>query len=97
MHILPKRFVKIRRYGIYNYTTKRNLELQFVMEEKPVIEVLIKRQQPPETNQQRFERITGINPCICPLCKTGRMIITRKLPRIRSPACSFPDQLPIKK
>jgi hypothetical protein len=30
MHILPKRFVKIRRYGIYNHTTKRNLDLQFV-------------------------------------------------------------------
>ena len=31
-HILPKRFVKIRRYGIYNHTTKRKLDLQFVPE-----------------------------------------------------------------
>jgi hypothetical protein len=29
-HILPKRFVKIRRLGIYNHTTKRNPALQFV-------------------------------------------------------------------
>jgi hypothetical protein len=42
MHILPQRFVKIRRFGIYNHTTKRNLELQFVPEEKPYIEKLIK-------------------------------------------------------
>ena len=40
MHILPQRFVKIRRYGIYNHTTKRNLDLQFVREEKPDIQSL---------------------------------------------------------
>jgi hypothetical protein len=28
-HILPKGFVKVRRSGIYNATTKRNLELEF--------------------------------------------------------------------
>jgi len=86
MHILPKRFVKIRRYGIYNHTAKRNLALQFVVEEKPDIDTLIKRKQPPETNQQRFERLTGVNPCLCPVCKTGRMVTVRELPRIRSPA-----------
>jgi len=32
MHILPTRFVKIRRYGIYNHTVKRKLGLQFVPE-----------------------------------------------------------------
>lgn len=93
MHILPRRFVKIRRFGIYNHTTKRNLELQFVPEEKPDIEALIKQQQPPETNIERFERLTGINPCLCPVCKTGRMVIVRELPRIRSPALSFLRQL----
>jgi len=86
LHILPKRFVKIRRFGIYNHTVKRNLNLQFTLEEKPGIDTLIKRQQPPETNQQRLERLTGINPCKCPVCKTGRMVTIRELPRIRSPA-----------
>jgi hypothetical protein len=86
MHILPKRFVKIRRFGIYNHTVKRNLNLQFVPEEKPGIDAIIRQQKPPETNVERFERLTGINPCLCPACKTGRMVITRELPRIRSPA-----------
>jgi hypothetical protein len=36
-HILPRRFVKIRRFGIYNHTTKRNLALQFVVEKNPVL------------------------------------------------------------
>jgi len=94
MHILPKRFVKIRRYGIYNHTVKRNLELQFVPEEKPDIETLIKSKEPHETNLQRFERLTVVNPCRCPACKTGRMVRVKQLPRIRSPDCLFPDPFP---
>ena len=85
MHILPRRFIKIRRFGIYNHTTKRNLALQFVPEEKPGIDDIVKRQQPPETNLQRFERLTGINPCICPVCKKGKMVVVKVFPRIRSP------------
>ena len=86
MHILPKRFVKIRRFGIYNHTTKRNLDLQFVPQKKPDIDEIVKSQQTPETNLQRFTRLTGVNPCLCPVCKTGRMFAIRELPRIRSPA-----------
>ncbi|WP_429417507.1 transposase, partial [Roseimarinus sediminis] len=85
MHILPKRFVKIRRFGIYNHTVKRNLNLQFVPEEKPDIDAIIEQQKPPETSIERFTRLTGINPCLCPVCKTGRMIVINVLPRIRSP------------
>lgn len=92
LHILPRRFVKIRRFGIYNHTTKRNLALQFTVEEKPDIDVVINQQQPPETNISRFQRLTGVNPCICPVCKTGRMLKIRELPRIRSPAGSFLKQ-----
>ena len=85
MHILPWQFVKIRRFGIYNHTTKKNLALKFMPEEKPGIDDIVKRKQPPETNLQRLERLTGINPCICPVCKKGKMILIKILPRIRSP------------
>jgi hypothetical protein len=85
-HILPRRFVKIRRFGIYNHTTKRNLALQFVVEKKPDIDAIIKKKLLPETNAERFQRLTGITPCLCPVCKTGRMVAIRELPRIRSPA-----------
>ena len=85
LHILPKRFVKIRRFGIYNHTTKRNLAIQFVPREKPNIETIEKRRQAPETNVERFARLTGVNPCLCPVCKTGKMVVLRELPRIRSP------------
>jgi hypothetical protein len=85
MHILPGRFVKIRRYGIYNHTVKRNLKLQFVPDESPDIDTLIKRTDTPETNLQRFIRLTGVDPCQCPVCKKGTMRMVRELPRIRSP------------
>jgi hypothetical protein len=83
MHVLPVRFVKIRRFGIYNHTAIRNLKLQFIPEQSPDIDTLIKRKEPPETNLKRFQRITGIDPCRCPVCKKGTMV--RELPRIRSP------------
>ena len=85
MHILPGRFVKIRRYGIYNHTTKRSLKLQFRPEEKPSIDTLAKRNEPKETNQERFHRLTGFDPCQCPVCKNGRMMVLRELPPIRAP------------
>ena len=33
-HILPRRFVKIRRYGIYNHTVKRNRGIKFRVEDE---------------------------------------------------------------
>ena len=91
MHILPRRFVKIRRYGIYNHTLKRNLKLQFVT---PDIEAIIKQQKKPETTMERLQRLTGINPCLCPVCKKGRMLTIRELPRIRAPAWLIVDRTP---
>lgn len=88
LHILPKRFVKIRRYGIYNHTVQKKMALIFVPEKKTDIDALTKQREPPETNLQRFERLTGVNPCQCPFCKKGIMIPVRLLPPIRAPAFS---------
>ena len=70
----------------YNHTTKRNLHLQVAPEEKPDIDQIIKQQKTPETNVERVARLTGINPGLCPVCKTGKMVAIRELPRVRSPA-----------
>ena len=84
MHILPRRFVKIRRYGIYNHTTKRNLKLQFKPKEKTDI-VGDEKKPEKETVQERLYRLTGFDVYQCPVCKKGRMHTIRELPRIRSP------------
>ena len=83
LHILPKGFVKIRRFGIYNHTTKRNLELQFKPKES-IIET--KNPEKKETSQEQIKRLTGFDIGQCPKCKKGRMIVVRELPRIRSPS-----------
>jgi hypothetical protein len=85
MHVLPKRFVKIRRYGIYNHTTKRNLKLQFKTE-GPIDEKIKQQKKKCETSQERIMRLTGFDIGQCPKCKKGRMHIVRELPRIRSPS-----------
>lgn len=89
-HILPKGFVRIRRFGIYHHTTKRNLELQFVPDEKPSLDSLEKAA---ETSTERVFRLTGFDPGLCPCCKKGRMQIKREIPRIRSPAKHLPSLL----
>ena len=85
LHILPHRFVKIRRYGIYNATTKRNLKLQFVPEESAQ-EKLLSGKDKNETAIERTKRLTGFDIGKCPGCKNGRMHIIGELPRIRSPS-----------
>jgi hypothetical protein len=88
LHILPRRFVKIRRYGIYNHTVKRNLSLKFVP--SPSIEIVASTNRSEsttkETRTERFKRLTGFDAAICPFCKKGTMVVVKTLPRIRSPA-----------
>ena len=84
-HILPRRIVKIRLYGIYNNTVKRNLGIKFRVEDESEGNNKSEFRITIESNIERFERLTGINSCHCPVCKTGQMIRIRKLPLIRSP------------
>ena len=92
LHVLPRRFVKIRRYGIYNATTKRHLKLQFIPEEKPDI-FKQKISKKDETAQQVLERLTGIDVHKCRVCNKGTMQVVRIIPRIRSPSQHLPSLL----
>lgn len=83
-HILPKRFVKIRRYGIYHHSTKGNLKLQFVPE-KTMVEQMLSHKKENETSLERIKRLTGFDIGKCPKCKNGSMQVIRELTRIRSP------------
>jgi len=87
-HILPKGFVKLRRFGIYNATTKRNLELEFGNETLETVKLKKK-----ETARETLKRLTGIDISICPVCKTGILVKKRKMPRIRSPGDHMPSLL----
>ncbi len=81
-HVMPKGFVRIRRYGIYHHTTKRNLDLEFftpAQQTSQKIEVIA------ESKQEKIKRITGFDPEVCPCCKKGKLVIVNTQPRIRSP------------
>jgi hypothetical protein len=79
LHILPLRFVKIRRYGIYS---SRYKVLQNNVEAPTKMIIKTSKQ---ETVQQRILRITGFDICKCPRCKIGRMHTIEIVPCIRSP------------
>ncbi len=89
-HVMPKRFVRIRRYGIYHPTTIKNLDLQFVPEQKPQIQDLQKEK---ETSAERIKRLTGFDVVLCKKCNKGRMYVKREIPRIRSPSGHLPSLL----
>ena len=77
MHILPRRFVKIRYYGILS--TKQKDRIKSLMAKKP--EKTVK-----ETRQERIVRLTGFDSRLCPVCKTGFMHTIELLPKIRAPS-----------
>jgi hypothetical protein len=92
-HILPKGFVRIRRYGIYNARVKRNLNLQFTSRESGFFK-LMKQVETGEKKSAEKKAASGKNkPHICPYCKQGKMIRLRQLPRIRSPPGHLPSIL----
>jgi hypothetical protein len=76
LHILPKRFVKIRYYGILS--TKQKDRVKSLLAKKPEIKTK-------ETRQERIVRLTGFDSRLCPVCKTGFMHTIELLPKIRAP------------
>ncbi len=83
-NIMPLRFVRIRRYGIYNHIVKRNLDLQFIPEIRLTIDNIIESKEK-ESRAERIIRLTGFDYRECPHCKKGKMIVFEEIPRIRSP------------
>jgi len=96
-HIMPKRFVRIRRYGIYNHTVIRNLDLQFTTTvEQSEMQPATSSQTEPDGIEDAGDLIkpigdTGIRKC--PYCKKGKLLVSRVIPRIRSPAGHLPTIL----
>lgn len=75
MHILPKRFVKIRYYGILSNRYSK----QTAIYRAP------KTDRTKESVQERLNRLTHFDVYQCPYCKKGQMHKIEELPRIRSP------------
>ncbi len=77
LHVLPDSFQRIRHYGFLgNRHRAENLarcrELLAMPAPIPEAEV---------TYQERSRQLTGQDPCVCPQCRTGKMVKVAILPR----------------
>jgi hypothetical protein len=79
LHILPKKFVKIRRFGVYSSRYKA-----ITKKLKPkTIDTLVRNK---ESLPERLIRVTGLDVTLCPVCKTGKLHRIAELPKIRAPS-----------
>ena len=82
LHLLPRRFVKIRHYGLLaNAVREKNLTLcrQLLAELGLTAQLL----QPADSWQQLLCRLTGKDVTLCPRCHIGTLVIIETLPRPR--------------
>ena len=77
LHILPKKFMKIRYYGFLARTNKKTciaLLRQLIDKDIDYVKTEV------ETIQETMLRVTGIDISVCPDCGKGKMILTEILP-----------------
>jgi hypothetical protein len=84
-HVLPKGFMRIRRYGVYNATTQRNLNRPFTQDKSSFEKLVEQKEKELELQILKVHR--------CPVCEKGKMIVVSELPRIRSPVGHLPSIL----
>ena len=70
-HVLPHRFVRIRRYGILSNRVRKPLIEQC----RELLHALPPAAAPRESRSAACFRIFGVDPEVCPKCKTGRLIV----------------------
>jgi hypothetical protein len=85
LHILPRKFVKIRYYGLYGNRNRKD-KIKFLCELLNKEKIVSDAQCVEEKNwQEIYYELTGINIDICPVCKKGHMKMKEKL----LPACAL--------
>jgi hypothetical protein len=79
-HVLPPRFVRIRHYGLFAARKRRDLDrCRELLGAQP-----LEPRQKDASWVAAFERLFGSNPLQCPACKTGVLVVTRRLPPLRA-------------
>jgi hypothetical protein len=94
-HVLPRRFVRIRHYGLLSNRGTKNLEeCRSLLQAGHVVSSSSQRDKS-EDWVQSFERIFGRDPLLCPACGEGRLVPLALLPFQAQPLPPrSPPQLP---
>jgi len=79
LHVLPNNFYKIRYYGILANRHRRT-KIAICQEILSVVPSEKSEQAHERSFEEWFLEFTGIEPGICAVCKTGRMIRVEELP-----------------
>jgi len=82
LHVLPDRFVRIRYYGLLaNRRRQENLALcRQLLGHTPLPKVLLAAEP---SWQELLQRITGIDPTLCPTCGQGQLHLVQAVPPSR--------------
>lgn len=85
-HVLPKRFTKIRYHGFLS-TRSKKVDLSKI---RTVLGAIAPARVPKLTARELLIKTTGVDPYLCPICKTDSMRIIEIIPAIRgSPRVVF--------
>ena len=72
-HVLPKSFVRIRRYGLLSNRVRKPLLAQ--CRELLGVDPPLRLAPPGESRRDASLRIFGTDPELCPTCKLGRLVV----------------------
>jgi hypothetical protein len=82
-HVLPTRFVRIRRYGLLSNRVRKPLLER--CRELLGVEAPLLLAPPGESRSAAIRRIFGFEPELCPTCKLGRLIVRAQWRATRLP------------
>ncbi len=76
LHVLPKRFVRIRHYGLLSNRNKKSniAKIELMLGQTATVITTEK------SIEQMMVKLTGIDITLCPCCKKGRMRIVLRIP-----------------
>jgi hypothetical protein len=80
MHVLPRKFVKIRHYGILS-NRNRSTKLRKCKELTGSVQIKKQDSQVKLNTSELLLKLTGIDINICPCCGKGKMLTKDKLNR----------------
>jgi hypothetical protein len=83
LHVLPKRFVKIRYYGLLSFKNRKK-KIALCRSLLGVKEDNLNGTAIPECWKELYEYVTGNKIDKCPYCKQGKLIYVQEiLPKLR--------------